>query len=639
MLKNKPDNHEGEDYLRYLENEKKISDQIIDYSRSMITIINRKYSYEKANTTFCKAHRLLSDSIVGRSLSDIWGDDTFKAYIKKNIDDCFAGKTVRYEASFETPVLGIRYFEVIFRPLSTGNGEVTHLLAETTDIDDLIHSRKAVIEKEEEFRTFETNLPIGFLRVDPEGKIIHANRTFLRIMECGEEIPVLGVNVRDFYVEQGIFEMQLDQLAEFNTRSFGRVYLRSCKGREILCRLSAYVAHDDNGRPSYMDFALEDSSRELMLENRLLQAQKLETIGALAGGVAHDFNNILATISGYAEMLQEDLKNDQNHYKKAARIMSAVSRGLSLTKQILTFSRQVEQEKVPVSVAEVLKETIGFIKPVLPSGITVKSNISKNGARVLADPTQLFRVFLNLMTNAFQAMEEKGGKLVVTQTVVEGRTVRHELNKDIVADEYVLISFKDTGKGMEPSLLKRIFEPFFSTREFGKGTGLGLSVVHGIVTEMEGEILVSSEKDKGSVFNIYLPGLKYTAEPLPDEKRKKILFFSGNKHESRILIIALESSGFDLISASDSDDLYSILKEPGNSPDLIIYMADTELIKQEDLTGLYNELKLETPCILITDPDHGVIEENLLNSGIIKQHLLKPVSLRELHDAIQFAIK
>jgi PAS domain S-box-containing protein len=639
MLREKPETSYDEDYLRNLEREKEISTRIIDFSRSMITIINRDYNYEKANATFCKAHGIKNDSIIGRSLADVWGDDIFKSFIKKKIDQCLAGETIRYEASFETPHLGTKYFEVIFRPLSIGNGEVTHLLAETTDINELIQSRQAVIEKEEEFRAFETNLPIGFIRVDPQGEIIHANNKFLSIMECGEKIPATGINIRDFYVGKGIFELQLEQLAEYNTRSFGRVTLKNCKGKTIPCRLSAYIAMDDVGKPSYIDFAVADSSRELMLENRLLQAQKLETIGALAGGIAHDFNNILATISGYAEMLQEDLQDDSAHSEKASRIMSAVSRGLSLTKQILTFSRQVEQEKVHVSVREVLKETIGFIRPVMPAGIKIRSSLSKSNALVYADPTQLFRVFLNLMTNAFQAMEEKGGKLAVTLTVVEGCVASRQLNRNIVADKYVLVSFRDTGIGMEPSLLKRIFEPFFTTRDFGKGTGLGLSVVHGIVSEMEGEILVSSEKDKGSAFNIYLPVSKESAEAVLNNPRKKILFFTGNIHESRILIIALENSGFDLIKAKDNNDLYSILKEPDNRPDLMIYMADTEMIRQKELEALFGEFKISIPCILITDPENVTIEENLLNSEIIKQHLQKPVSLRELRDAIQSVIK
>ena len=246
-----------------------------------------------------------------------------------------------------------------------------------------------------------------------------------------------------------------------------------------------------------------------MLENRLLQAQKLETIGALAGGIAHDFNNILATISGYSEILQEDLPKDSFLSDNVSKIQGAVQKAQSIINQILTFSRHVEQEKIQVNVAEVLNETIGFIRSSIPPNVVIKSRIPKKGnENVLADPTQLFRVFLNLMTNACQAMEENGGTLSVSLSVVEGEDVQHELNKDIVADEYILITFADTGKGMESSILERIFEPFFTTREVGKGTGLGLSVIHGIITEMEGEILVSSRKDKGSTFYVYLPVAK-----------------------------------------------------------------------------------------------------------------------------------
>jgi two-component system cell cycle sensor histidine kinase/response regulator CckA len=640
MSEKKIDNTEKADYLRYLEKEKGISDQIIDHSRSMITVINRNYNYEKVNATFCNAHKVADDSVVGKSLSDVWGHDTFNKYIKRNIDLCFTGETVRYEAAFNTPKLGRRYFEVIFRPISAGSGEITHLLAETTDIDDLIQSKLAVIEKEEEFRTFETNLPIGFLRLDQEGNILHANRAFLRIMECHDEISIRGMNIGNFYVEEGLFNLQLDQLLDCSTKNFGRVYLKNCNKDEIPCRITGYVAVNDEGTTAYIDLAIEDSSRELMLENRLLQAQKLETIGALAGGIAHDFNNILATISGYAEMLHEDLPKNSEHFDKVGRIQAAVTRGRSITNQILTFSRQVDQEKVQINVAEVLKETIAFVKSAMPAGIIIKSRIPKTKAFVFADPTQLFRVFLNLMTNAFYAMEENGGTLTVSLSVEEGKIVKHELNKDIVADEYVLITFKDTGKGMEPSLIKRIFEPFFTTRDVGKGTGLGLSVIHGIITELEGEILVSSKKDIGSAFIIYLPVSKKYTDPLVQaDRRKKILFLTGNKHESRILSLALESSGYDLININNSENFIKVMTTTQDQPDLVIYMTDSKQIGQRELAAIYSRLKISTPCILITDPDQELMEEKLLNSGIIKQHLIKPVSLREISDAIHSSIK
>ncbi|MGA2405573.1 MAG: ATP-binding protein [Bacteroidales bacterium] len=635
-MKKKLEISEGNDYLKFLTKEKDISDQIINHSRSMISIINRDYVYEKVNSTFCNAHQVVLDTILGKSLGDIWGHDTFQNIIKRNVDLCFSGKTVKYEASFNTPQSGKRHFEVVFRPLSVEPGKITHLLAETFDINDLEKSKQAVIEKEEELRKFETNLPIGFLRCDPEGKILHANKAFLRITEFHDEISLTNLNLKSFFMEEDLFELEIDQLIDCHTKNFGRVSLKNCYGKEVPCRISGFLAVNKSGTPAFIDFAVEDCSRELMLENRLLQAQKLETIGALAGGIAHDFNNILATISGYSEMLQDDLPKKSELSEKVSKIQGAVKKAKSITDQILTFSRHVEQEKVLINVSEVLKETIGFVKSSIPSNIVLKSRILKKNANVLADPTQLFRVFLNLMTNAIQAMEENGGMLSVNIAVVKREFVQHELNKDIVADEYVLLTFKDTGEGMDPSLIGRIFEPFFTTREVGKGTGLGLSVIHGIITEMEGEIIVSSKKEKGSVFNVYLPVSKsYSSVTTNKGSRKKILFITGNKYESRILSLALESAGYELIFISDARNFAKVMTNVRERPDMVIYMSDSKQIKPEDLVGIFRSQKILTPCILITDPNLEISDEKLINSGIINQQLTKPVSLKEIRNAIQ----
>lgn len=629
-----------DDYLRSIVKEKDISDQIINHSRSMISIINRDYIYEKVNTTFCEAHKVVFDTIIGKSLVEVWGDETFHKVIKSNIDLCFSGKTVRYEASFDTPNLGKRYFEVVFRPLSVETGEITHLLAETLDINDLVRSKQAIIKKEEELRQFESKLPIGFLRCDPDGKILSANKAFHKIMDCHDDVSFASMNLKSFYPEEGLFEMQYDQLLDSETKSFGRVTLKNCNGEEIPCRISGFLAVDESGNPSFIDFAFEDSSRELMLENRLLEAQKLETIGALAGGIAHDFNNILATISGYSEMLQEDLNSDSSVSEKVSKIQGAVLKAQSITNQMLTFSRQIEQEKIQISISEVLRETIGFVKSAIPSNIIVKSRIPSKDAIVFADPTQLFRIFLNLMTNAIQSMEKSGGTLSVNMVVVEGKLVKHELNKDIVADEYALLTFKDTGEGMNPSLIRRIFEPFYTTREVGKGTGLGLSVIHGIIKELEGEILVSSKIEKGSVFYVYLPLVKsYPDSSGKKDSMKKIVFITGNKYESRILSLALENTGYELIYISDRRNLIKVMACSAERPDLVIYMSDSKQINPEELTGIFRRFNVNTPCILITDPSQEVLEEKLLNSRIVKQHLIKPVSLKEIRNAIDISLR
>ncbi len=605
----------------------------------MISIINRNYVYEKVNSTFCKEHQIVNESVVGKSLADVWGEETFRNNIKSKIDLCFSGETVSYEAFFNTAEQGQRYYEVVFRPLKVKGNGISHLLAETLDINELRLSRQKAIDQETLLKQFETNIPIGFLRCNPDGKIIHANDAFLRIMECPDALTDMELNIKNFYPVEVLFEIQVEQLLESRSKTFGRVFLRSMKGNEIACRISGFIAFDQSGTPSFIDLAIEDSSRELMLENKLLQAQKLETIGALAGGIAHDFNNILATISGYSEILLEDLPDKSKLAEHVNKIQGAVQKAHSIINQILTFSRHVEQEKIHVNVAEVLGETIGFIRSSIPSNIVVSTRIGDRKAIVLADPTQLFRVFLNLMTNSIQSMEEKGGTLSVLMAVVEGKMVQHELHKDIVADEYVLLTFADTGKGMEQSVIERIFEPFFTTREVGKGTGLGLSVIHGIVRELEGEVMVSSREEIGSAFNVYLPIVKEYGSLRPEsEPRKKILFITGNRHESRILSIALENSGYDLIYTTDRSNLLGIMNQVDERPDLIIYMSDSKTVGPEDVMIVFHQLKIETPCILITEGINSDLEEKLLNSGIIKQHLVKPVSLKEIRNAIQVSL-
>jgi PAS domain S-box-containing protein len=639
-MKQEKDKTDIRSSLEFFSREKKYADHIFNNSRSMISVIDRDYVYVKVNATFCNAHRGIADSIIGKSLSDVWGEEAFSKSIKQNIDRCFDGATVKYEASFTTPQAGKRFFEVIFRPFPSDIGKITHLLAETFDITDLRLTEKIAIEKEEEFKKFETNLPIGFLRCSPGGRIIHGNKAFLVIMDCRSENSLYSANLRDYYAEEGIFDMHVEQLADSKPKSFGRVPLKTCKGREIVCRISGFMTLNEAGEPSYIDFAFEDSSRELMLENRLLEAQKLETIGSLAGGIAHDFNNILATISGYSELLIEDLPDNSPLSEKVSKIQTAVNKARSLTNQILTFSRQVEQEKVPVSVYEVLRETIGFVKSAAPSGVKIRSNYRDKQKYVFADPTQLFRVFLNLLTNAIQSLEDKAGTITVTLAIEEGKKVRGDLNKVIVADEYILVTFRDTGKGMDQSLLRRIFEPFYTTREVGKGSGLGLSVVHGIVSEMDGSILVSSEKGKGSVFYIYLPVYSKTARtPVLHGRKKKLLFVTGNRHESKILSLGLESAGFEMTQSSEIKHLNKILAELQTRPDIVIYMSDAEQIRIDDLVSSFQKYGIAPPCIIICDSNQDNSGEKLVNSGIISQQLVKPVSLREIETAIQLSIK
>ena len=242
--------------LRSSSHERKISDSIINHSRSMISVINRDYIYEKVNLAFCSAHNLSKEKVVGKSLSDLWGTETFCNFIKHNIDRCFEGETIRYEASFETPGYGARYFEVTFRPLSIEGDSITHLLAETFDIHEVKQKEQELSKKEEELKKLETNLPIGIVRCLPDGSILHTNRAFLNIMECVDESYILKANFRSFYPQDYLFDIHCEQLLEKHIVNFGRISLHDCHGKEISCRISGFIAFDSNNAKSYLDFVV-----------------------------------------------------------------------------------------------------------------------------------------------------------------------------------------------------------------------------------------------------------------------------------------------------------------------------------------------------------------------------------------------
>ncbi len=225
----------------------------------------------------------------------------------------------------------------------------------------------------------------------------------------------------------------------------------------------------------------------------------------LAAGIAHDLNNILATISGYAEMLNEDLPKDSALSEKTVKIISAVSKAKALTNQLLDSEKHSGQDKKAVNLNGILNETLELFRSTLPAGIRINTDLCDENIMLFADPAQLFRVFLNLVSNAVQSMEEKGGIISVSAAVVKRSRVKPLVNDNFSNDDYALVTFRDTGSGMDPSLIQRIFEPLYTTKEEGKGTGLGLYVVRGIVNELGGEIYVSSKENEGSVFDVCLP--------------------------------------------------------------------------------------------------------------------------------------
>ena len=240
------------------------------------------------------------------------------------------------------------------------------------------------------------------------------------------------------------------------------------------------------------------------LEQQLRQAQKMEAIGSLAGGIAHDLNNILFPISGLSEMLLEDIPEDNHWHENVGQIHKSAKRGSDLVKQILAFARQSNPQKLPIRIQPILKEVVKLARATIPMNIDIESLIDSHCGTVSADPTQFYQIAMNLITNASHALEDTGGTIRVglKESMPEKNQSHDGLMK---SGKYACMTISDTGTGIDQSLLHKIFEPYFTTKSPGKGAGLGLSVVHGIVKEHDGDIQVVSEIGKGTAFQVYLP--------------------------------------------------------------------------------------------------------------------------------------
>ena len=388
----------------------------------------------------------------------------------------------------------------------------------------------------------------------------------------------------------------------------------------------------------------QNEREKARLEDQLLQLQKMETIGTLAGGIAHDFNNILTPILGYTEMAMEELSEESTLRYDIEQINNAATRGKDLVQQILTFSRQVDFDKKPLRLDNVIREILKLVRASFPSNIEIKQELNENCGTVMADATQMHQIIMNLCTNAYHAMMRNGGVLSIRLDKITVGSEQIDSGLKIQEGTYVRLTVSDTGHGMDKRTVKRIFEPFFTKKEVGSGSGLGLSVVHGIVTNYNGSIEVESEPGRGSVFRIYLP--QYSEEYIPEDdhsqKMKKgsgsILFVDDEKEITYMGKRMLESLGYTVDIKSDSEEAYVEFKKTPDKYDLIVTDQAMPKMMGTELIIKMKEIRPDLKSIIITGYQDSLpvhTKENLNISEIIT----KPLILSDFSELIRKVLK
>jgi PAS domain S-box-containing protein len=381
-----------------------------------------------------------------------------------------------------------------------------------------------------------------------------------------------------------------------------------------------------------------EAERERLRE-QLFQAQKMEAIGTLAGGIAHDFNNLLGTILGYSEMALEDVPRDSAVHWNLQEILSAGKRARDLVRQILTFSRRTEHERQPIQLHLIISEALRFLRPSLPATIEIHQHYDTTASTILADPTQMHQVLMNLCTNAAYAMCETGGVLEVRLEAVEVTADFATAHPPLSPGPYARLTVQDTGHGMESDILEHIFEPFFTTKPVGEGTGLGLPVVHGIVANHGGAVTVTSVPRQGTTFHIYLPRFDNTSgENIPEIEtirgNERILFVDDEAALARWGEQTLERLGYDVVACTSSVEALNRFRAAPQGFDLLITDRTMPGMTGEVLAREVKRIRPDLPIILCTSFSTTMTREEAETMGI-QAYLVKPIMRQDLALAIR----
>ncbi len=365
---------------------------------------------------------------------------------------------------------------------------------------------KQLEKSRERFRNTFEYATIGMCLTDPDGRFLMVNQCLCETLGYARE-ELLTKSFQDVTHPEDaeISKGHMQALLQGKTPSarFQKRYIHRA-GHTVWAAIGVFMQRDDAGAPRYFITHVQDVTRARMLEEKLLQRQKLEAMGSLAGGIAHDFNNILFAVIGYAELSLDDVPEGTALHDNLSEILKASLRARDMVQRILTFSRGAGAAKKPVDFRSVAAEALTLMRSALPADIRLEQRLSAAGT-VLADATQIHQIIVNLCANAFHAVRENDGDIFIDLDRVEMSARQAEMIPDMRPGPYLRFRVRDTGEGMTPAVMKRIFDPYFTTREVGQGSGLGLSVIDGILRDHNGHITAESAPGEGSVFTVYFP--------------------------------------------------------------------------------------------------------------------------------------
>nr|MBF0222138.1 response regulator [Desulfobulbaceae bacterium] len=487
------------------------------------------------------------------------------------------------------------------------------------------------------------SLQEGLFVVSLDGTIEAANQRTLDLLEISEEDLLDQPASRFITAEQVYTFFRSIKQVEFGGLE---TTVTTAKEKSVPVQLTISVLLDDDGDKLGFVCLILDISHKRKIESekeqlryQLHQAQRLETVGTLASGIAHDFNNILTVIIGFSQLLKEKVTEDPTGKNALEQILTASYRARDLVKQLLAFSRQEEHKKTVITLHPVINETLKMLRASIPSHIKIEQNISPDAYTVFTDPTQIQQVLMNLCTNASHAIKESGIISVYLGNIQVNENTIQPYYEEIPSGDYAEIVVSDDGHGIKEHDIDNIFDPFFTTKDVDEGTGLGLAVVHGIVTNLKGHILVQSKENHGTTFRILLPHTDANAI-LPSQgstnqgellagKGEHILFVDDQQSLTDLFQNSLQLRGYKVTATTSPEKAFTLFREDPFSFDIVVTDFAMPKIKGDDLVNKIHKLRGDLPIILCTEYHTKLLGMDEISAGV-QRVIKKPYTVNEL---------
>jgi two-component system cell cycle sensor histidine kinase/response regulator CckA len=551
-------------------------ERVVEGLADMIVVVDRDYRYIIANRSFLNYRDMERNQVIGHRVDEVLEKEIFESVVKKKMDESFGGKVVQYELMYDYPKLGVRAFFASYFPI-VGPLGIDRIVCVLRDITERKRAEEQLRKSEDRFSKAFRQSPLAItISTEAEGLHLDANESFLKMTGYLRE-DVIGHTASElrFWALPSLRSDFLRRLQEGGRVTDHRMKFKASTG-EIRDAELSWEKIDVEGQPCLLSF-MRDITETQRLEAQLRQAQKMEAVGRLAGGVAHDFNNMLSVIIGYSDLSIDLVPSESSEKRYLVQIKKASERAALLTRQLLAFSRQQVVFPRILDLNDVVNNLSTMLLRMVDESISVSFRLTTSLGSIKADPGQIEQILMNLVVNARDAMPH-GGEIIVETAHAELDEQHVSEHAGSQAGQHVVLSISDTGCGIEESIKSKIFEPFFTTKGIGQGTGLGLSTVYGIAIQSKGSISVDSEAGKGTTFKIYFPRIAAKAEELvqsneADDVRsgsETILLVEDDDSVRKVTASLLSSAGYQTIEASNAENALEIITASGSGIDLLL---------------------------------------------------------------------